>query len=66
MVKNSCCTMVNHNKTLEGLHMTDQNDQSENNPSISGRVERIIPPLGKMLCSRCRPTGSPPIYGQKN
>jgi len=39
--------MVNHNKTLEGLHMTDQNDQSENNPSISGRVERIIPTSGE-------------------
>ena len=39
--------MVNHNKTLEGLHMTDQNNQSENNPSISGRVERIIPTSGE-------------------
>ena len=27
--------------------MTDQNDQSENNPSISGRVERIIPTSGE-------------------
>ena len=38
---------VNHDKTLEELHMTDQNDQSENNPSISGRVKRIIPTSGK-------------------
>ena len=27
--------------------MTDQNNQSENNPSISGRVERIIPTSGE-------------------
>ena len=26
--------MVNHDKTLEGLHMTDQNNQSENNPTM--------------------------------
>ena len=39
--------MVNHDKNLEGLHMTDQNNQSENNPSISGRVERIIPTSGE-------------------